>query len=1082
MQAAIQDYLKKLTTALKRGDSTEHTHRPALQALLEALGAEFVATNEPKRIACGAPDFIVSRGPIPIGYVEAKDVGVDLDTAEDSEQLKRYRGSLRNLILTDYVEFRYFRNGQLALSARLGKWQKNGVFKPDVDDQKQVEQILKWFAEAEVEQIARPRELAQKMAMLARLIRDLIERAFDSESEAGELHAQFEGFKQVLISNLEPEQFADMYAQTIAYGLFAARCNFNRKGGEKFTRDVAARELPKTNPFLRKVFQQVAGVDLDDRIAWAVDDLAMLLDRADIGAILVDFGKHTRQEDPVVHFYESFLAAYDPKLREKRGVYYTPEPVVSYIVRSVDAILKRDFGLKDGLADNSKVKVKVSTGKTTKVTEKEKFQTKEVHKVQILDPATGTGTFLYAVIEQIRATFTGNQGMWPGYVAEHLLPRIYGFELLMAPYAVAHMKLGLQLKESGYDFASDERLRVYLTNTLEEAHELTGLPLFASVIAHEAASASAVKKDAPIMVIIGNPPYSGHSANKGEWIANLLRGMDGQGRKTANYFEVDGRPLGERNPKWLNDDYVKFIRFSQHRIEQTGYGILGFITNHGYLDNPTFPGMRQALLETFDDLYLLDLHGNSKKKEISPDGSKDENVFDIQQGVAIAIFVKHAKRKKTKIHVADLHGARSLKYQWLSENNTSTTKWLTAKPVSPTYYFATCDESRFAEYENYQPVNEIFPLHGWGIATRKDYLLVDFQREVLAAKFASIKKLSSEDAAKKYDIAPSPHWSFTEAHKQLKTTDVDSSIREVLFRPFDLRYVYYQKFMIERGDHRYDLMSHLFDSNLSLITVRRVEGDGNPGHFFCSADPSVLHSTSAKEGNFVFPLWLYPREKKDLLDEPTTERIANFSAAFQTEVKRKIGKTTPEQVFYYLYAVLYSPTYRARYAEFLKRDFPRVPITAHKDLFAKLAKLGERLVALHLMKADTKEQSRFPVAGSNEVAKIEFKIPSRAELVDSNMNNAPKRKSRKASAELESDNRTGRVHINADQYFDAVPEAVWNYHIGGYQVCKKWLKDRKGRQLSYDDIKHYHGIVAALAETIELQATIDAAIPGWPLA
>lgn len=267
MQAAIEDYLKKLTTALKRGDSTEHTHRPALQALLEALGAEFVATNEPKRIACGAPDFIVSRGPIPIGYVEAKDVGVDLDTAEDSEQLKRYRSSLRNLILTDYVEFRYFRNGQLALSARLGKWQKNGVFKPDVDDQKQVEQILKWFAEAEVEQIARPRELAQKMAMLARLIRDLIERAFDSESEAGELHAQFEGFKQVLIANLEPEQFADMYAQTIAYGLFAARCNFNRKGGEKFTRDVAARELPKTNPFLRKVFQQVAGVDLDDRIA-----------------------------------------------------------------------------------------------------------------------------------------------------------------------------------------------------------------------------------------------------------------------------------------------------------------------------------------------------------------------------------------------------------------------------------------------------------------------------------------------------------------------------------------------------------------------------------------------------------------------------------------------------------------------------------------------------------------------------------------------------------------------------------------------------------------------------------------------
>jgi predicted helicase len=1091
---SFDHYLKSITAALKRGDATEHTHRPALKTLIESRAKGITATNEPKRIACGAPDYIVTKGILPIGYVEAKDVNIDLDDVENEEQLKRYRASLRNLILTDYVEFRYYRNGIPTLTARLGKWQKNGVFKKDADGEKLVADLLKWFLEADVESIGSPRDLAQKMAQLARMIHSLISKAFDAEGERGELHAQFEGFKQVLIADLTPAQFADMYAQTICYGLFAARCNHDRKQGA-FTRDAAARDLPKTNPFLRKVFQEIAGHNLDERIAWAVDDLVLLLDRADMSAILADFGKSTRREDPVVHFYETFLAAYDPKLRETRGVYYTPEPVVSYIVRSVDAILKRDFGLKAGLADASKVKVKVSTGKAKGKNGKEKLEDREVHRVQILDPATGTGTFLYAVIEQIRESFEGNAGMWPGYVAEHLLPRIYGFELLIAPYAVAHMKLGLQLKESGYDFESDERLRVYLTNTLEEAHVLSGLPLFAQAIAHEAASASQVKKDAPIMVVIGNPPYSGHSANKGEWVNNLLRGIDGAGNKTANYFQVDGAPLGERNPKWLNDDYVKFIRFSQWRIEQTGYGVLGFITNHGYLDNPTFRGMRQALMATFDDLYLLDLHGNSKKKEQAPDGSKDENVFDIQQGVAIAIFVKHAKRKKPQVHVADLYGSRLRKYAWLAEHNLVSTDWFSASADSPSYFFATRDDKRFSEYMAAHSVSEIFPTNGWGIATRKDYLLVDFDRKALFNRFAEIKKSSVAEASEKFYIQESPHWSFADAHRHIVTTNVDESLKEVLFRPFDSRYVYYQKFMIERGDHRYELMRNLFDENVSLITVRRVEGNTHFGHFFCSSLPSVLHSTSAKEGNFVFPLWLYPKEKQDLFDDPGTERRANLSPEFLAAIETKIGKASPEHIFYYIYAILYSPGYRARYAEFLKRDFPRVPLTSDRSLFVTLAKLGERLVNLHLMNADTAEISRFPVAGSNEVVKVEFKLAAQGELDDSpsqpkaaqpqpsptrgrgSVNTPPTR----LNSDVLSGEIRGRVYINAQQYFDDVPKAVWEYHIGGYQVCQKWLKDRKGRQLSYDDIKHYHGIVAALAETIELQVMIDEAIPAWPI-
>lgn len=1084
---AFDAYLKSLTAALKRGDATEHTHRPSLKTLIESFANGITATNEPKRIACGAPDYIVTKGVAPVGYVEAKDVNADLDNVESDEQLKRYRASLRNLILTDYLEFRYYRNGVPTLTARLGKWQRNGVLKRDAEGEKAVADLFKWFIEAEVESIGSPRVLAQKMAQLARMIHDLIAKAFDAEGERGELHAQFEGFKQVLIADLTPAQFADMYAQTICYGLFAARCNHDRKDGA-FTRDAAARDLPKTNPFLRKVFQEIAGHNLDERIAWAVDDLVLLLDRADMSSILEDFGKATRQEDPVVHFYETFLAAYDPKLRETRGVYYTPEPVVSYIVRSVDAILKRDFGLKTGLADSSKVKIKVGTGKTKDG--KEKLEEREVHRVQILDPATGTGTFLYAVIEQIRESFKGNAGMWPGYVAEHLLPRIYGFELLIAPYAVAHMKLGLQLKESGYDFESDERLRVYLTNTLEEAHELTGLPLFAQAIAHEAASASAVKKDAPIMVVIGNPPYSGHSANKGAWVNNLLRGIDSAGNKTANYFQVDGAPLGERNPKWLNDDYVKFIRFSQWRIEQTGYGVLGFITNHGYLDNPTFRGMRQALMETFDDLYLLDLHGNSKKKEKAPDGSKDENVFDIQQGVAIAIFVKHAKRKKPQVHVANLYGVRESKYRWLAERDITDTKWKTLAPKTPQYLYQAENEKLRKEYDCYASFADVMPMNVLGFQSHRDDFAIAFDQDRLQARFAEMhaERLSDAEFSEKFDVADSSGWQLKEARQRIRRDILwKTNIIQCAYRPFDMRWAMFDEIAMDRP--RRELKDHVSRKDNLVFNLCRQTKATTWQHALVSDTPAPAVFVEIKDGSSCFPLWLYPQPKQDLLQEPSTERYANFSAEFLAEAKTKIGRATPEQIFYYLYAILYSRGYRTRYAEFLKRDFPRVPLTSDKSLFIKLAKLGERLVNLHLMKADTEEMSRFPVAGSNEVVKVEFKVTAQGEL-DGTPSPKPSPARGRGSifksparpfSKMAKGETLGRVYVNAAQYFDDVPKAVWEYHIGGYQVCQKWLKDRKGRQLSYDDIKHYHGIVAALAETIELQAMIDEAIPGWPL-
>jgi len=551
---SLTQYLKTIERELAAGNATEHTHRTALKTLIESLADQITATNEPQRIKCGAPDYIITRGQVPLGYIEAKAVGVSLDNAQKSEQLERYRESLGNLILTDYLEFRWyvrperekaneFPIAEHRLTARLASLGKNGKLRIEKDGEKQVGDLLGAFLNAHVPTVQSAKELATRMAKLAQLIRDTIRKAVTEETEIGSLHQQMEGFREVLIHDLTEEQFADMYAQTICYGLFAARCY--KRGSEHFTREHAAYDLPKTNPFLRKMFNHIAGPELDKRIAWAVDDLAELLHRSNISAVLEDFGKSTRREDPVVHFYETFLAAYDPKMREARGVYYTPEPVVSYIVRSVDHILKTDFKLAAGLADSGKITIKSPDGKGKT----------HVHKVLILDPATGTGTFLYSVVNHIFESFKKNLGMWSGYVSEHLLPRLFGFELLMAPYAVAHMKLGLQLDKTGYDFQAEERLRVYLTNTLEEAHEASKLPLFARWLAEEANEASKIKQEAPVMVVLGNPPYSGHSANTGDWIAALLRGHDTlTGRDTWNYFEVDGKSLGEKNPRWLNDD------------------------------------------------------------------------------------------------------------------------------------------------------------------------------------------------------------------------------------------------------------------------------------------------------------------------------------------------------------------------------------------------------------------------------------------------------------------------------------------------------------------------------------------------
>ncbi len=617
MSLPFDTYLKSIQKNLQKG--SERSHYPALKNLIDDPLHGIDAVIEEKGNKAGIPDFTVKRRDLLVGYIEAKDVGIDLKQIEKTEQLQRYLEAFPNLVLTNYLEFRWYVEGKCRQTEVLADLLTNsGDGKLQIKNADKIAALLDQFLNYSGEIISKPEDLARQMARLTKAIRLATTTALDEEDNKGELHQLKQGFSEVLLPDLSDPDFADMYAQTISYGLFAARVGHAQIPRDKdvFTRRTAGTYIPATNPFLKRLFNTIVETDAVSKIDWAIDDLVLLLSQVDMGSILEDFGRRTRQEDPVVHFYETFLAAYNAALRKSRGVYYTPEPVVSFIVRSLDAILKEKFDLPLGLADNTRDPV---TNKP---------------RVQILDPATGTGTFLYEVVKQIYRNLEemGMANQWDSYVSENLLDRLFGFELLMAPYAIAHLKLGLQLQELGYKFKGKQRLGIYLTNTLDEALKKSEI-LFGQFVAQEANEASVIKRDTPVMVIVGNPPYSYQSTNTGDWISGLIR----------DYYQVDGLPLDERNPKGLQDDYVKFIRFGQWRIDRTGSGILAFITNHGYLDNPTFRGMRQSLDKTFDEIYIMDLHGNSKKKEVAPDGSPDKNVFDIQQGVAVAIMVKYPK-------------------------------------------------------------------------------------------------------------------------------------------------------------------------------------------------------------------------------------------------------------------------------------------------------------------------------------------------------------------------------------------------------------------------------------------------------
>ena len=1038
----IEKYIQDINKRYQLGNATEHTFRGDLQQLIENLVPAISATNEPKRQSCGAPDYILTKKDIPVGFIEAKDIGEkDLKGAKktgNKEQFDRYKASLNNLIFTDYLDFHLYRDGEFITKIAIGEVTEKGI-KSLPENFLTFTNLIRDFCTHIGQTIKSPKKLAEMMAGKARLLSGVIEKALMSDEinqENSTLKDQMGAFKKILIHDITPKEFADVYAQTIAYGMFAAR--LHDPDLATFSRQEAAELIPKSNPFLRKLFGYIAGPDIDDRIKWIVDNLVEIFLACNVEEILKNYGKSTKMEDPIIHFYETFLSEYDPKLRKARGVWYTPAPVVNFIVRAVDDILKTEFDLPQGLADNSKTKIKVDV--------QGKLIEQEVHKVQILDPAAGTGTFLAEVIKHIHNKFVGQQGIWSNYVETHLLPRLNGFELLMASYAMAHLQLDLLLTETGYKPTTNQRFRVYLTNSLEEQHPDTGT-LFASWLSAEANEANYIKRDMPVMCVIGNPPYAVSSTNKNEWIQNLISDY----KKDLNERKIN-----------LDDDYIKFIRYGQHYIEKNGSGILAYISNNSFIDGITHRQMRKNLLESFDKIYILDLHGNAKKKEVCPDGSADQNVFDIMQGVSINIFVKTGKKKKTElgqVFHCDLQGKREFKYETLNANTIQSFQWNKLDFSKPNYFFVPKNFDEIITYEKGFKIDELFGENVAGIETIRDAITIHFNADSLKNVVNDFLNLDEIEIAKKYNTEDARDWKIGRAKDDVKLNINNPKVwQNINYRPFDIRKTFYsgkQNGFVCNG--RFNVMKHLLQDNLGFIAKRGFDEDNSAPTFITKfiIDRRGWSRPGMQGAESTFPLYLYPETNGQQIIIQTAERTPNLNTEIVNKIAENLGLTftnekettentfAPIDILDYIYAVLHSLTYREKYKEFLKIDFPRVPYPKDQNTFWQLIKLGEEIRQIHLLESPTVEKyiTQYPMDGDNIVTKPKY--------------------------------QDGKVYINNTQYFNFVPEIAYNFYIGGYQPAQKWLKDRKDRKLEIEDIFHYQKIIVALTETDRLMKEID---------
>ena len=1038
-------YLTEIRNQRAQANSTDElSYRDFLGKFLrgaaEALGKTASFTGEAKKITFGRPDYEVTHGLKIVGYVEAEALGTPLGQLKGSakEQNERFRSNLHNFLLTNHTEFRLFLGGKEVGAALLPEPSEHGAVKVSDAALDALQTLLETFLDATTPAATTPEAIARQLARRARFLRVAADAMLSHDDSP--LHSLWNLYKVTLFDGLSAEKFADVYAQTFTYGLFLAWLNTDKK---PFDRPTALRAIPRAVPPIRVLLQFGGGDDLPEEFHWIVNGICSDLEAADKEAAT----RHPAGiADPLIYFYETFLSAYDPALRERAGVYYTPDPVVDFLVRAVDDLLRRDFGKSEGLADVS---------------------------VRLLDPATGTATFLARAYRQVHQTMTegGDAGLWPDRARDHLAKHFYGFERLPAAYTLAHVKLRQQLAELGVTLGDNERLPVYLADTMmNRVPDQMHLP-GADVLSKEIRDASQVRDQEQVLVVLGNPPYNSKSDNpskdslgKPTFIGGLIEA----------YYRVDGQALGERNPKSLQDDYVKFIRFAQWRIERSGSGVVAFITNNGYLDNPTFRGMRRSLMLTFDEIYILDLHGNAKKKERSPDGTEDKNVFDIQVGVTVALFVRHQNAVNPRVaHIrhADLFGTRQSKYDQLLVNSFDTITWENVEANAPFFLFKPQEQLLRTEYESGWSIQDVMPARNVGIATSRDSLTIRYSPQEVLETVRSFAAMPAEQAREYYKLGPDARdWTV-----QLAQADVNSNhsresfVKPIIYRPFDVRYTYYTgKTRGFISMPRYEFMKNLLQPNVAMYVGRQGLAIGNEEWNLLFCGKTIEDYNLFRRGNNAcIPLWIYPTEHEKAMG---IEREANLAPKFVSQVAERIGDTlAPEDIFHYAYAVFHAPTYRTRYAAFLKTDFPRLPLPPDAETFRALAALGAKLTALHLLEDPTLQQHGigFPVPGSHTVKKMrtaERYVP------------APTPPPGAVAPELGAGGRSsGRVKLNDDEYFDNVPPEAWEFRVGGYQPAAKWLEDRAGRALTSDDITHYRRMIAAMRDTAALLPQVDAA-------
>lgn len=973
----LQDYLERISGIERRGEAREESFYPLFAALLEGY-AEHRGWRDlkvlilPRKTNGCLLDLQVRRGERIVGYVEAKLPGTDLTRTAETEQLERYRAAFPNLLLTNFRELRLYRGKEMAARAEIGR--------ADVGP------LLGLFCDFAPPAVTSAAELAPRMALRTRLLALRLCELLKADAEGtSDLAGFYQAFSKHLVAGLKPEEFADLYAQTLAYGLLAAR--WQARG--PFDRRIAMESIPATSGLLRDAFRYISLADPPKEVAWIVDEIVDLLAGSSVYAMLERSVRRGR--DPVLDFYETFLRHYDAGLRRRRGVYYTPPELVSYVVRSAHRLLRTRLGWRDGLADP---------------------------RVSLLDPAAGTLTFVVEAIRcavsEVRSTAGG--GVVPALMSDHLLRDFYAFELMMAPYAVGHLKMSLILEELGRPLRDGERVSFYLTNALErEDLEQSPLPGVAA-LARESLLAGRVKKEARITVVLGNPPWSGHSANPGA--------------------RPDGYGGGS---KWLQNDYLKFLRFAQAKVDEAGEGIVAMVTDHGYLDNPTFRGVRRSLLQTFDEFYLLDLHGNGKKKERAPDGTKDANVFaDVWQGAAVAILVKRPGLTKRVLR-ADLWGSRAAKLRWLEEHDVETTAWTEIAPEGPAFLFAPRDAALEREYGRGVRLPEIFPVHSVGIVTGRNVFALDTDPAELERRVGRLRSETVQDEVVRHEwgAVDKGRCRLEEARKKIRADPGwRTRFRRILFQPFDWRTIFYEGYVLERP--RKEVMSHLLPpGSLGLVAPRQHKEE--PGALV--ADTLVAHkAVSAFDINSIFPLYLC--SEGGLYG---AERKPNLDRVFLRQMADRLGEEpSPELTLQYVYAVLYSLPYRRRYAGLLRADFPRIPLPPDRGAFLELAGLGAILISLHLLDSDHLDRPRVRFEGEG---------PGRPDG--------------------HRGFRDGRLVVNAEgQAFEGISREVWEYRIGGYQVLDRWLAGRAGRALHRQEFEEFGRIAEALRWTIEYQRRI----------